>query len=99
MIRVEDGLAESIIFQRQLIRAMNTTLPENCHRRSSEDHGPMRCLIRGPGVYCMADPTTGKALTYGEFFDRHAMTMQVIKEVVDRTNRKAEACPTIGPST
>jgi len=39
---------------------------------------------RGPGAFCMVDRQTGKSLTYAEFFDIHAMTMMVIKEVEDR---------------
>lgn len=39
---------------------------------------------RGPGAFCMIDRATGKSLTYAQFFDIHAMTMMVIKEVEDR---------------
>jgi len=38
----------------------------------------------GPKSFCMIDKATGKPLTYGDFFDVHAMTMMVIAEVEER---------------
>jgi len=38
----------------------------------------------GKDTFCMVDKYTGKPLTYGEVFDIHAMTMQVIAEVEER---------------
>jgi len=38
----------------------------------------------GPGVFCCNDPATGRPLTFGQVFDRHAQAMLVIAEVEAR---------------
>lgn len=90
MKRREDDLDDSIQFQRELIRAMNTALPENYYYKdpNKDNSESIGCIVRGPGVYCCDDPDTGKPLTYAEFFDMHAMTMQVIAEVCERHSKQ-----------
>lgn len=86
MIRREDALDDSIAFQRMLIRDMNTCVKDNYYYKNPEidNRDNIGCIACGPGIFCCNDPDTGKPLTYGEFFDLHAMTMMVIAEVYER---------------
>jgi hypothetical protein len=86
MKRREDDLDESIQFQRELIRNMKSNYYYKDPNIDNTDS--IACIVSGPGIYCCDDPWTGKPLTYGEFFDLHAMTMMVISEVVSREKIK-----------
>ena len=92
MKRREDDLDDSIALQRLMIRDMQTTgsVPENYHWKDPnvDNRDNIGCAIRGPGIYCCDDPWTGEPLTYGEMFDLHAMTMQVIAEVYERDRKQ-----------
>ena len=86
----EDGLDNSIAFQRMIIRDMNTACPDNYYYKDNniDNRDNIGCVKSGPGIYCCTDSWSGKDLTYAEFFDMHAMTMMVIAEVCQRDLEK-----------
>lgn len=45
----------------------------------------VQCLKeRGSEVFCVMEKSTGKPLSYGEFFDRHALLVIIVDEAEKR---------------